>query len=344
MKTTSMMLPHKITIWGYFYEKDSLYFYAHNYPTYKNVDILNSSGKVVHSLDVSKLKCESKIKVEIHSLDSIYVLSQEPNTLFLLNKNGDVRKRVAIDSLFYHKSVYTKNKCSYLSVYYYGGNKPMIKNGNLLTNLYILLDSTYRHLQKSQLGYIKNVLDSNSKVKHDNGWINGVIKKEDEHFNLLPFYMFLDDKIVFCISHDRHIYFVNPEDLSFERKIPIYSDYTELEYKKPKITEEPPKTPYVYKAMYKGGIANLWYEGNQYFVLIGHELPLPQKEEMISLPDAYDRRYSIIIYNKQWKKQKEILLPEKEMFVAFLPNKQFITQSKTKNPRQVTLNFYQLTE
>jgi hypothetical protein len=253
VKTVSFELPYIPSTWGYFYEKDSLYFYTHNYPTYKSIDILNQNGKVIHSIDLRKLITD-KIKVEIHSFDSVYVLSKKPNILYLLNKNGTISKKISIDSLFFSKTEYTKEKVKHLQTLCYGN---MIKKGNLLTNIF-LMDTTFHtpenlyetrlysnkyESKMPQFMYIKNIFETNSKILYNTSWVSKIIRKEDEDFNMMPFYVFLENKIIFCISHDRHIYFVNPEDLSFERKIPVFSDYTELEYKKPKITKEPPKTP-----------------------------------------------------------------------------------------------------
>jgi len=352
VKTVSFELPYIPSTWGYFYEKDSLYFYTHNYPTYKNIDILNQNGKVIHSIDLRKLITD-KIKVEIHSFDSVYVLNKEPAILYWLNKNGLIIRKILIDSLFYHQTIYNKGKCKHFEVYSFGD---IIHKGNLLTVIHVI-DTLYRPSasqnmteillynnkylrEKPQLLQIKNVLNSSARVIHDANWINKTIREEDEEHPVFPSYTYIEDKITFYFSYDKHIYFVNSEDLSFERKIPIYSDYTELEYKKKKITEK----RQMYVVMYKGAILQVYNKNNEHLVLLRHEVPFPEKEEMISPPDRFETRYSVIIYDKQWKKQKEILLPEKEKFVAFLPKKQFITQSKTKNARQVTLNFYQLTE
>lgn len=358
-KSLSFEVPFIPQKTGFFYDKDSLYFYDYNFSTYKNLEVRNQNGKVFYNIDLSKLKLKTdEIKVEMHSLDSIYILGTKSAEICLLNKNGILLKRIRVDSLIHCKTEYTKNRCKYSSISSHGD---MVRKNNAIFKVNII-DTAYKDIEdlyqsclaanrqvrkNPQLVYIKNLLDTNCTVILEPSWIGKVIKEEDEDFNMTPFYLYLNDKIVFCLSHDRHIYFVKPEDLTFEKKIPVFSQYTELEYKKPKLSKKGVETqnpPYVFYAMYKGAIMDIHYEKDKYFVLVKHEMPLPEKEEMITLPDMFDARYSVIIYDKEWKKEKEVLLPAQEKFIAFIHNHQIITQTKSKNPRNIMLNFYHLSE
>lgn len=234
----------------FFYYKDSLYFYTYNFSTYKNLEVYNQDGKIIHRIDLKKLPLKTdKIKIEMHTLDSIYLFSSKHNLLYLLDKNGTIVKSTRIDSLIYHKTPYTKNRCKYLNI---SAHKNIIHNKDVLLNVFII-DTSYKEtddIYKSrlfaneqtrknpQLAYIRNVLDTHCTVILDPMWIGKAIKEEDEDFNMTPTYLFLDPYIICFIPHDRHIYLIKPEDLTLIRKIPIYSEYTELEYKKPKLSRE----------------------------------------------------------------------------------------------------------
>ncbi len=345
---------------SFFYYKDSLYFYTYNYSTNKNLEIYNNNGALHCRIDLSQLKRNTdKINIKMHTLDSIYILSTKPYYLHLLNRNGVVTKTVKLDSLVYCKTKYNQKRCKYLDFFFYGDI--LVKNKDILVGLSII-DTFYKESQdvyqnrlsanmqkrnNPNLALMRDVLDSNCTIIFEPIWIGRTIKEEYHDFNVEPYYLYMKNKIIFFISHDRHIYFANPSDLTFEQKIPIYSEYAVLEYEKPKITQQNQKTykkPYIFYAMYKSAILDVYLADNKYFVLIKHEVPLPEKEEMITLPDRYNVSYSVILYDKEWNKQKEMLLPAQEKFISFLPNGQFVTQSKSKNPRNITLNFYQWTE
>jgi hypothetical protein len=356
IKSVSLELSYVPSKWGYFYEKGNLYIYTQGYPTHKKIDIISQNGKVVNSIDLSTLKLKTdRIKTEIKSWDSCFVLASEQNELFLINSKSKKTQKISLDSLVYQKTEYSKKRCSYISLSAFGdmvSGKSVIFNTTIIDTSYHQPENYYQarlyenmQVRKNpQLIYIKNVFDTTCKVITEPTWIGKTIREENEDFNITPKFAFLENKIIFWFSHNRHIYFLNPDNLTFERKTPVFSDYTELEYPRPKLTQKQPDKPYVLYALYKGGILYVHQDKNKYFICVRHEIPPPEKADLLAMPDEFDVSYSVIIYDNQWKKQKEILLPAQEKFISFLPNGQFVTQSKSKNPRNITLNFYQWTE
>ena len=342
---------------GFFYDKDSLYFYTHSYPTYKTLRIFNYDGKLVKNIELepSKLKTD-KIKVDINYPDSIYVYSNEKNVLYLLNLEGAIVKKVRLDSIVREKTIYKKAKYPYLNLFPY--TNTIIHNNSILLTAFIK-DTTYHPPENNykdllrynnqymaklpRLMLIKNGLDTFAQVITEPVWINKVIAGSDEVHNVLPYCSWIKDTLIFHLFCDRNIYVLN-SDLSLRRKIPVYSKFAPIEYTKRKITDIQ-DYEINYEAMYRSQIDDVYFDVSKekYYVSIRLELPLPKKEKP-SYTNPFDYNYSLIQYSKNWEKETEVKLPETDIFISFLPNGQFVTQSKSKNPRNITLNFYQWTE
>lgn len=359
IKTMSIKLPYAPENQNFFIKNNVLYFYTYNYSTYKQLDIYNEQGVHIKKLDLKHLFMPYGLQcISVTDKDTVYVLATDVNILYLLNGKSEVQKKLYMDNIIKkhihfsypfrlyaysnHNIIYEKNIALRIA-----NDKPIKENENVYESQ---IQYNQNHLSLPSFTYIFNFLDTNTKAIVESPPIMSKFMKQNEYFPILiNSFLFRDTLYFYATFHNKLVRY-NSKTLEYIDEIEIESDYTKLKYPIPTITEQ--NIHKVFKAIGPkitrlGSIMRLGFNPQKeyFYVYVSHQHPeYDEKKDFVQMTNFDEKKSSIIVYDKRWKKITEYLIPDAEKEVYFLENGNFITYNKTKNPRNVTLNFYQWTK
>lgn len=360
IRNVSVILPYAPEGKYLFVQNDTVYFCSYNYNTYKQADIYDTYyGKKLHIVNLKGLFLPYGVSfVKVKNLDSIYVLGTDNNVLYLINTKNNILRKIHMDSLVkkqisfnypirvweapYYKILHNRNIILHIA-----NDKP-IKESNNVYESQIQYNKNYISLPN--FAYISNFLDSNFKVLCETPPIMSKFMKENEYFPMAISYFFHKDTVYFYAGFHNKLIRYHEKNLQYIDEIKVHSKYTKLEYPVPVITEKnihkvfQTTIPLISRL---GFIMNIGFNHKKqcFYLHISHSHPEYREQKEYTTPANIDeRKSSILVYDRNWKKVSEYMLPDTEKDVHFLENGNFITYTKSKNPRNITLNFYQWTE
>ncbi len=359
-RSVSITLPYAPESRYLFAQNDTVYFCSYNYNTYKQVDIYDTFyGERINQISLNHLFLPYGVSfIKVKNTDSILVLANDANILYLINKQGKILQKIDIDSLIKKHICFTypvrvwalsSDKILYKNdiILHVAKDKP-IKESNSVYQSQV--QHNQNHISLPGFVYISNFLNVSSSVVCDSLPVMSKYMKQNEYFPMIINYFMHRDTLYFYTGfHDKVVRY-NAKSLEYIDELKIHSEYTRLKYPVPIITEES-----IHKVFQNTGhlISRLgfivqigFYPKKQHFyVYVSHSHREYQEQKEYTLPVNIDeRKSSIIVYDKNWKKISEYMLPDTEKDVYFLEDGNFVTYTKSKNPRNITLNFYQWTE
>lgn len=359
IKSLSITLPYAPEGYNIYIHRDSVYLYTYNYNTYKQLNIYNEQGRQIFEINLKHLFLPYGLQfVSINKHDSIYVLATETNVLYLINYKNEVKKKIRLDSLLKkHLSLtypfrmygYTRQQ-----ILYRGGlmlriahDKPIKESDSIFKNQ---IQYNQNNISLPSFAYICDVLGNNTKVMVENPTLMSKFMKENEYFPILVNHSVLNDTLYFYATFYGKIVRYNLNELQYTDEIQIHSEHTKLDYTVPVITEANVNKVFQntgFKISRLGSIVSIGLNSkkNCFYVYVSHQhSQYNDYAEYKEFANTNEKKGSVLVFDKKWKKTAEYMIPDTEKNVFFLEDGSFITQSKTKNPRNITLNFYQWTE
>ncbi len=349
---------------GIYYDKEEKqeYMYFGNVVTDKVIKLFSFENGLVRKIPLDKVTNEENIEdFSIISLDTIIVLSQYTNKLFFINREGDIWKKIALDSLIIHP---TKD-------YYEFSTSPYSEIN--IDNSRIILGADWREKDqkpdyKTQLEEIKDFyynLWKSDRYLRINIDANGI---NDYRFGCSLYNTFFpDDSIVDFIELDNYyianndifvwsdysnkIMILNSDSLTIKKTIKIESKLSPIGANLIPINEKTVtklQELTLKNARTSGIITRIFYDSHNniyYFVML--------KQISYDFFEKYKYRPSILmIFDKEFNKIEEFNITRDQKGFIFSSNKGLllnkIDDSKSENikysDQRITLSLYKYYE
>lgn len=308
----------------FFNSDDDLSFYFCDQTTEKELKFFNKNGKLTDSVSLIKginIIGDDAVTISVISKDTIVLCSFYKNEIVAINSHGEIWLHLEIEKIlpeglknnyeFWSNShtSFDRNDISYFLRAWPDYNNVMKKNSaeNMGFADKTVVYSKELFITPYFLN-ITNYLSSSPTVNMGLTDLYSHICTEDCLFSEIPYYRFINNKIIFFSEYSDKLFIIDPDELRIDGQIKIKSKYTPIGGAATIINKET-----VYKQRQqqndirtsKGRISNVFYDKNteNYLLIITHK----KYDNKFFKTNAYLKFFSIIILNNRFEFVDEVL-------------------------------------
>jgi len=334
---------------------NNTYIYFSNTVSKKKIKVFDTLGRekwVVHLDSI----CKSGVEISALSVinrDTIFALIAYSNRLLMLDRNGHVFNEITLDAApfndgylyeYFSPCVFAADRKSYtlfvgLGVHDAVDNKP---SESELT----ALKSFYTNLWRSSLvGKVDSLFSDNLHYSNGCNIYKRVFPDDSTRLLVESNKFVLNDGKIYVFSWFSDSIFVYSGDFSFEKAIPIVSEYTSIGFKPVEITTETMnELQRLHNQMLQsnGLISGLYFDSFRglWYVVVLLEIPKGYYKEKRYRP------WALLIYDKDFKKLKEFEFRENKYKPYLLVTKrgvyiQKVPKKKKNGAHKTTFSVFQ---
>lgn len=298
--------------------QELIYMYDHD--AQKEIKFYTLNGSLVKSvpLRTAKKMADNIAGISVISIDTIIINSDYTNQILVINRNGEIWKKIDLTNNLIDKK---QNQYEFVSSLF-----PANQNGSS-----ILLNCCWRSNLKdaaqelpprdnlAELTYfyknyyespffitLSNIFSDSPKIEYH---AYGLCKKILNNIEILaepPSFTCIDNNIFIYSMHSDKLSIINRSDFSFSKSIQIKSEFTNIGVSTIKINAEnmdKVRDSTIYKIENAGRIIRVLYNvrKKEYYCFVKHEKTNKEINDKRNL-------FSIIVYKPDFQKKKEYVL------------------------------------
>jgi len=288
---------------GTFERNDSIYYYLTDVATSKKVNVYNSAGKLIYVVDLHKA---SKIldgidNINMINFDTLFGFNQAQNNLVLLDYQGNILKRIDLDSLVDHRYIFrvsTKGTFYKDGRFYFGTGIPNNQyrnmgsmenrkyNGRLMLDLPPLIE--FSSLFTNEKPSFKLLLP---------GYFGNILT-ENDFFVEASYYSFTDESMIYHSNFNDSVTVINLK--TYKKKLyQLSSNFSNI-IVPPVPIDSLDRIPITNKLRCYGAINQILYDSSQKLFYVLFLLDTHGNEE-----GQKSRETSIAVYNHDFEKLME---------------------------------------
>jgi len=294
------------------------YLYFADVMTNKCIDIVNVNGDSLCKIPLNKIT-DTKEYIEdfyIKNLDSIFILTQYTNHLYLIDKKGIIHNCINLNKYIEHIGKFEMSSSAYQDFYFnnsflfHGYRTATLESSGFKDKVKALKYWYGKYYASPYFFRFNNVFTDSADLQTGLDGYYSKLVKSDSFLVESTYYYHTKDKLFCFSSYSNEISEISPGSLKIDKTITVKSGFTKIACSPVQINEKTVGNPSEFinnNLQTQGAICRLFFDKyrNLYYVVVWHSVneKAPQNKR------GANRSWSFFVYDTTFTKFSEIKMP-----------------------------------